>query len=307
MKIECTKILLSHQGSVLVTKYNCILIHTFTGHGYEVVDLVSTRDNLNIYSVADKQIYQWDVSKGEIVRRFNSTTHTQRITSVAINGDGTLLFTGGADRLVKVWDLRSKNDQPIQVLDDAEDTITGLYISETRGTVKQGHVHGDSCGHGHKCDTQGLIEKQIITSSVDGCIRIYDAKEGTLAIDQEEYPISSMTLTRDKRCFLVSSTDSKIRLIDRDSCEILKEYTGHHNKTYKINTCTNFDDSMILSGSEDNCLYIWDYLNASILNQLPGHTDTITSVHSHPSKNQFITSSKDGSIRVWSNPESNQQ
>jgi len=321
---KCNKTLEGHQGSVLVVKYNsdggyCLsgsqdktiklwnpskgsMVYSFEGHGYSVLDIQTAPDNKTIFSCAEKQLYQWDIETGEIIKRFNNA-HTQTINCIAVNKDTKLLFSGSSDRLVKVWDLRIRD--PIQVLDDAKDTITGVYINETPIVVPQTQCHGHSHGSGNHGHSHGgpppsiPSDKEVITSSVDGCIRTYDVRMGTLAIDQEEFPVSSMTLTNDKKCFIASSNDSKIRLIDRDSYDILKEYKSHTNQTYKINCKSNYDDSMIVSGSEDNDIYIWDTLNSNLLTKLSGHTNVITSIDTHPTKNHFISSSTDGTIKVW--------
>ena len=49
--------------------------------------------------------FLWDVSTGNVIRRL--VTHTQRINTVAMNADASVLFTGSYDATVCVWDLRS--------------------------------------------------------------------------------------------------------------------------------------------------------------------------------------------------------
>ncbi|KAG2330829.1 hypothetical protein Bca52824_002009 [Brassica carinata] len=41
----------------------------------------------------------------------------------------------------------------------------------------------------------------------------------------------------------------------------------------------------IVSGSEDNCVYLWDLQHRTILQKLEGHTDAVISVSCHPVQN----------------------
>eukprot|EP01132_Coremiostelium_polycephalum_P004785 gene4785-5968_t len=292
---QCIKTLSSHQGSVLSVRYNVdgsycmtgsqdktiklwnptkgLLVHTFTGHGYEVQDVCSSHDSRSIFSCADRQLYQWDVTTGEVIKRFQG--HSQTINCIAVNHDNTLLFTGSTDRTVKIWDIRSRSTEPIQVADDAADTVTSIFVNEKNSV------------------------RQFITGSVDGGIRTYDALNGTITISTEEFPISSVSLTNDCRFIIASSTDHCVRLIDRNTMETFKEYKGHKNSVYKINSRATFDDRLIVSGSEDNNVYLWKMLDAKILTTLTGHTNIVTSIDCHPSRLQILSASMDGTVRVW--------
>ncbi|KAM9970288.1 hypothetical protein ACTFIR_002138 [Dictyostelium discoideum] len=321
VKISCNKVLSNHSGSVTVVKYNsdggyCLsgssdksiklynvskgsMIHSFEEHGYGIGDLVSTSDNKQLFSCAEKQLYQWDIASGQVIRRFQNA-HNDTITSVCVNLDSTLLFSGSSDRLVKAWDLRTKSINPVQILDDSKDTITSIIVNEQ--TITHNHSHGHSHGNNNN-QPHTHTQKEVITSSVDGCIRTYDVRMGTLVTYEDTIPISSVSITKDKKCFIASCTDETVKLIDIDSYETLREYKGHKNKVYKINSCSNFDDSLIISGSEDNDFYIYELLSGKLLSKLSGHTNIITHVDSHPSKNQFITSSTDCTIRIWDQSE----
>ena len=67
-------------------------------------------------------------------------------------------------------------------------------------------------------------------------------------------------MTRDGQCILVSTLDSTVKLMDKDSGEMLNEYTGHVNNSYKVASCVSSADTHILAGSEDGKVYIWDLI-----------------------------------------------
>lgn len=74
------------------------------------------------------------------------------LTNAAHN---SFLDSGGYDAEVRLWDLKSQNRQPIQILDEARDAIQCLHIGGS----------------------------YIVSGSVDGRLRTYDLRMGELRVD----------------------------------------------------------------------------------------------------------------------------
>ncbi|KAH0928464.1 hypothetical protein HID58_014191, partial [Brassica napus] len=51
----------------------------------------------------------------------------------------------------------------------------------------------------------------------------------------------------------------------------------------------------ILTGSEDNCVYLWDLQHKTILQRLQGHTEALVSVSCHQVQKNHL----DKTIRIW--------
>ena len=56
---------------------------------------------------------------------------------------------------------------------------------------------------------------------------------------------------------------------------------------------------MIVSGSKDQSIRIWDALTGSKLNILYGHEDIINSVSFSRNDNMIVSGSFDNTIRIW--------
>jgi len=181
------------------------------------------------------------------------------------------LVTGSYDATVRLWDLKSNSYEPIQILQDAKDSVASVDISTS----------------------------EIITGSVDGCVRNYDIRRGKLFTDHIGHPITSVNLSRDRNCILASCLDSTLRLLDKSSGELLSAYRGHKNIEYKIDSCFNNNDAVIISGSEDNNVYFWDLVEANLVQTLKGHTGTVCSLSYHLTEPYLLSSSMDGTIKVW--------
>lgn len=176
---------------------------------------------------------------------------------------GTL---GSFDATVRLWDCKSQAVKPIQVLEDAKDSVSSLHV--------QGH--------------------EIVTGSVDGRLRLYDLrmgmvygdiigrkhatniKEGDLLI-RIIASITSVRQTKDGNAVLVSTLDSTIRLMDKGNGQLLQSYRGHTNTEYRIRSCLGLTDSIVLSGSEDGMLYAWDLLEGKILEKISAHNGKVAS------------------------------
>ena len=102
----------------------------------------------------DRQVYLWDTVTGRILRQFHG--HHLKINAICFNEDSSVLASGSDDKSVRLWDMRSRESRyPIQILDEARDSIGSVCI---RGTT-------------------------IAVGSVDGNVRIYDIRKGSMASD----------------------------------------------------------------------------------------------------------------------------
>ncbi len=85
-----------------------------------------------------------------------------------------------------------------------------------------------------------------------------------LIIYSSTEPVTCVSFTKDGQCMLVSSMDSTIRLLDKDSGELLWEYAGHKNIEYRIDSCMNHNDTHVVSGSEDGKICFWDLVEVML-------------------------------------------
>jgi len=283
-----------HQGTVTTVRFNSngnyclscgqdksiklwnphkgVLIKTYTGHGYEVLDVAVTKDNSQIASCGgDRQVFLWDVGTGQPIRRFKG--HDSRVNCLAFNEDCSVLISGSYDKTVKIWDCRSRSFTPIQTLSEAKDSVSSLFVSS----------------------------EEIITACVDGCVRNYDIRTGRLKTDFMGQPCTSVSLSNDANCLLISSLDSSIRLLDKQSGELLGEYKGHVNNQYKIASSLSNTDAYVVSGSEDSRICFWDLVEGKLVHTLKGHEKVVCGISYHPTPdtNMLVSSSQDGTVRVW--------
>ena len=69
--------------------------------------------------------------------------------------EGSVVVSGSYDATIRLWDCKSQSTKPIQILEDARDSVSSLHV----------------VGH------------EIVTGSVDGRMRVYDLRMGMLFVD----------------------------------------------------------------------------------------------------------------------------
>eukprot|EP00731_Ephydatia_muelleri_P018378 Em0011g418a len=219
-----------------------------------------------------------DVGTGQPIRRLRG--HTSRINAVKFNNDASIIVTGSYDSTVRVWDCKARTFDPVQVLNEARDSVTSVQLSSS----------------------------EILTGSVDGQIRRYDVRFGKLVCDTIGNPVTSVSFSRDGHCVLASSLDEKIRLLDRDNGELLNEYKGHKNNEYKVDCCLSHDDATIVCGAEDGKIWFWDLVESSrtfsVNHSRPGAQNKECVVYSlayHPKEPCLLSAGSWGPVKVWKN------
>lgn len=106
-----------------------------------------------------------------------------------------VLSPGSIDGTVRCWDTRSRKNDPIQVLDEARDSISSLKVVKHElltGSAHHAHMHA-SCAyhkrihHNHWCSLDMKVTWPDFTvplfRSVDGRVRRYDLRMGQLHVD----------------------------------------------------------------------------------------------------------------------------
>lgn len=244
------------------------------GHGDEVLDAQGSCDSCHILSGSrDKSIIYWDVTTGQPVRRLRQ--HAADVYCVKFNEESNVAVSGSRDNSVMCWDIRTRTLEPIQVMKDAKDCVTGLIITS------------------HK----------IITSSLDGAIRQYDIRAAQLTTDNIGSPINYIASSKDGQCIAAACEDDTIRLIDTESGDELQKFTGHKTEGFRIECGVIANDTKVLSGSSGGVVIIWDLLEGTELARLSVGHKMVPSLSTHPTKDEILFAHRH-EIQLWSPPQS---
>ena len=132
---------------------------------------------------------------------WQSSNYNGTVSAQVVYGgeDYSILVTGGYDRAVKVWDCRSRSFDPVQVMQDAADSVTHVSVGPNAA---------------------------ILAARVDGCVRRYDVRAGRLYTDTLFAPVTCAVLSHDAAMYAAACMDGTIRLLDRVEGDLLQSYKG---------------------------------------------------------------------------------
>lgn len=247
------------------------MVKEYKGHGHTVYDICISKDKKNFASVgSDKAVFYWNVS-GQIERRLYG--HDGRINCVEYNNEYNVLMTGSYDSTVKLWDLRAYSQRPIQTLKDFKDSVSAITCTDT----------------------------EILATSVDGHLRIYDVSAGKVFTDCiSPNALTSVQLSGDEKVVLMSCMDGSVRLFDRMSGEQLNKYEGHVHQELHCESLYGHGEKHVISASEDGSVHFWDLLTAKTVHCLQASSKAkITRIQYHPKDVILFVASMDGNISIF--------
>ncbi|KAJ5088692.1 G-protein beta WD- 40 repeats containing protein [Penicillium angulare] len=141
--------------------------------------------------------------------------------------------------------------------------------------------------------------KNILTSSGDTTIKLWDAKTGNLqkTITGHSSWVGAAVFSPDGRMIVSGSVDKTVRLWDIKTGDMLKILSGHSDSVRTV--VFSPDGEQIASGSNDNTIKIWEKTTGNLQNTLTGHSGWVRALAFSPDGKQIASSSSDGRIKLW--------
>mmetsp|Transcript_12265 Transcript_12265/g.14808 ORF Transcript_12265/g.14808 Transcript_12265/m.14808 type:complete len:631 (+) Transcript_12265:56-1948(+) len=271
-------------------------LYELGGHTARVWDVASNRSGSHLSSVsANGVVNLWKIGKreGSLLASLNLRSNQQKVSgesesagrfddiySVCWHPDGRHLVTGGHDRRVQILDI-GRNMTVLKSLAGHHAAVVEVATNPT------GNL--------------------IASASRDGTVRFWDAMSGLCVKTLGDQPgaigeATSMRLSRDGSLALTSSRHGAIRLWDlRSTAKPLIRYKGHQNSASSFLRCSfGVRESVVMSGSDDGSIHIWDTASGKPLSILEGHSGAVYRCEWAGSKQSIAaSSSEDGTIRTW--------
>jgi WD40 repeat protein/serine/threonine protein kinase len=231
--------------------------------------LIFSPDGSSIAMPTDYNIDFIDVETGEVLRTLSG--HTNVVRSVNFSPDGQTLVSGSLDNTLIVWDMATGT--PLRTLSGHEDDIQSVAYSPD-GT-------------------------RIISSSDDTTLILWDAAKGEIIHrfneDHSVYqnPTMGAMFSPDGRTIAASSQTS-LTSWDAQTFELIWQVeTG-----FSMRLTMSHDGRHILVGS-GNHARLFDAADGSLVMTLQGHTAEVIGVDLSADDRYAVTSSFDGTIRLW--------
>uniref|UniRef100_A0A8C9LFF3 WDR5 protein n=1 Tax=Pavo cristatus TaxID=9049 RepID=A0A8C9LFF3_PAVCR len=285
-KTQSTPSSSTNQSKPAPVKPNYALKFTLAGHTKAVSSVkFSPNGEWLASSSADKLIKIWGAYDGKFEKTISG--HKLGISDVAWSSDSNLLVSASDDKTLKIWDVSS--GKCLKTLKGHSNYVFCCNFNPQSNLIVSGSV-SDLCSFVHSDCCTSLI-------SFDESVRIWDVKTGKCL---KTLPAHSDPVSFVRGCEKAASQLCLCLVALLFQC--LKTYTGHKNEKYCI--FANFSvtgGKWIVSGSEDNLVYIWNLQTKEIVQKLQGHTDVVISTACHPTENIIASAAleNDKTIKLW--------
>jgi WD40 repeat protein len=240
-------------------------------------------------------------------------SHTETISCVCYNSDGSKIASASWDRSVKIWDasignilctLEGHADSVMSVAFNAEASLI-VTASEDQTVRLWDAVVGSITRilEGHtSCVNSACFSPDSMTiasGSNDGTVKIWDTLDGMCQMTLEGHTnnVSCVKISYDGQYIVSAGHDNSIRLwhlIDGRTKFVLNGHTDRVNSV-----CFSFDSKLIVSGSDDETVRTWDVATGRSINVFEGQHDPVPSVCISSDNALIVSGSWDSTIRVW--------
>ncbi|KAF8758864.1 WD40 repeat-like protein [Rhizoctonia solani] len=263
----------SQDKTAIIWKIACLAERVLSGHEYAVNALAWSPDDKILLTSAEHVIKMWDVSSGASLRDLQNDSHSDMITCLVWLPDGSGFVSGSMDCHIVVW---------------VGNFLYLALILQKRDILQIGvlPIQGHS-STGEKLYELGAIDEKPLPIRVTDLTITPDGSRlvavGTLVVPPPTN--NNFDPSRQTRSMKVFSLSSKTELF-----------------------CLGGpDEGFVLSGSEDQTLYVWKRDTGALIEVLSGHGNgCVNDVAWNPRDPAlFASCSDDHTIRLWSPPPPN--
>ncbi|XP_046671970.1 WD repeat-containing protein 44 [Homalodisca vitripennis] len=212
---------------------------TYTGHNSDLLDVSWSKNYFVLSSSMDKTVRLWHISRKECLCCFQ---HIEFVTAIAFHPrDDRYFLSGSLDGKLRLWNIPDKKVEVWNEIEGQSKLITAANFCQNGKFAVVGSYDGRCIFY---TMDQFKYHTQIHVRSTRG-------KNST------GRKISGIEPMPGEEKILVTSNDSRIRLYDLRDLNVSCKYKGYANFSSQIKASFSHDGKYIISGSENQCIYIW--------------------------------------------------
>ncbi|KAH8372674.1 hypothetical protein KR009_002625 [Drosophila setifemur] len=218
-----------------------------------------------------------------VIRDAEEKQHRNGVNALQLDANNGKLYSAGRDAIIRVWNTRTESSEKyIQSMEHHNDWVNDIVL----------------CCNG----------RNLISASCDTTVKVWNAQKGfcmsTLRTHRDY--VQALAYAKDREQVASAGLDKAIFLWDVNTLTALtasnntvttSSLTGSKDSIYSL--AMNPSGTVIVSGSTENILRIWDPRTCMRSMKLRGHTENVRCLVVSPDGNQVVSGSSDGTIKVW--------
>lgn len=204
--------------------------------------------------------------------KWRTCAHTAETTCITFNRDGSILYTGGGDGVIKSWDTQSGDHKQTfnlsRTILDVTASLDDEYIAATATDSNRIHLFRASTttrfemysGHSNHVTSVcfNYSRKGLISASKDNTIRLWNISTTQHTSAQSPAPINNVDLSWSETV-LVSTHMKDLRIWDLNSGKAQLVHTLQNAHLDQV-TCARYttDERYVISTGQDHLVKVWD-------------------------------------------------
>ncbi|MDB5115904.1 MAG: domain, G-beta repeat [Mucilaginibacter sp.] len=241
------------------------------------------------------------------------TGHSNPIFALALSQKPGILFTGGNDKGVVEWSL--KTNSFIKVMFPVAASVYAIHCPAGYPLMMAGLRNGDVLvfdflkqqllpllKHHQKpvFDIKSVnSKKELLVASEDGTVSIWslDTLQLLHSIKVSADTIRCISISPDEKQVAFGCRDNEVRIYDLEDYTLINTLKGHSMAVFSVQYSPAGD--YLVSGSRDAQVKIWNTASFELMESIPAHLFAINHIAFHPTHPYFATASMDKSIKLW--------
>ncbi|WP_069472540.1 caspase family protein [Candidatus Marithrix sp. Canyon 246] len=235
-------------------------------------------------------------------------THITKLSSVAFSPNGRYLLSGGKDRKLWLWNLKS--GRLVRTFVGHSDIISSVaFSSDSRYAISGSRdrtVRIWNVNNGRLLDTyrghNGFVSsvnfssdgRYVLSGSYDKTLQFWDRRNARLI---RRFKRGNWVLSMDisRRFALSGHRDRTMRLWNLDTGRLRRSY---RTSSYFMSVAFFPNANRIVSGHTDNTLRVWN-MNGRMLRRFWGHSGSVFSVDVSSDGRKIVSGSRDNTVKLW--------
>jgi WD40 repeat protein len=242
-------------------------IREMAGHHGNIECVAWTPDGRRVLTTSlDKSLCLWDVSTGELLRRFEG--HTAAVRGLVILPDGKRAISACSDKTARLWELETGRE-------------LRRFVGHSAGVQ---WVHCSADGH------------RLISAGSDGFLRLWNIDNGQELKAWEAHPNSqalSVAFLPDGKRVVSGGRDKLVKLWDLETEQMLDQH-AQNNFAWRVDVSSAGNMVAVLDGSNIELLD----LKTRQWNTIEVATKGIASAVFSPNGRFILCGGYDGTLRL---------
>lgn len=218
-----------------------------------------------------------------MIRDAEEKRHRNGVNALQLDHISGRMYSAGRDAIIRVWNSKQTSQNYIQSMEHHNDWVNDIVLC---------------CGG-----------RYLISASCDTTVKVWNAQKGfcmsTLKTHRDY--VQALAYAKDREQVASAGLDKEIFLWDVNTLTALTASNNtvttsnlHGSRDSIYSLAMNPPGTVIVSGSTENTLRVWDPRTCNRLMKLKGHTENIKALVVSPDGTHVISGSSDGTIKLWS-------